>query len=269
MNVDNVKQEAVPIPDAASRALPILKHCFGDALCAVYLHGSAVTGGLRPSSDVDLLVVIDQPTTLAIRALLVAELPRISGRHPAKPEGPRPIELIVFQRTELLSAAYPTRSEFLYGEWLRDEYEAGAVPNPVSDPDFTLLLAQARAAATALIGPAPSELLPVISDADIRRAIGGALPGLLGNLQGDERNVLLTLARMLQTLTTREFVPKDVAAEWAMPRLPAETASLLALARDAYLGTATDDWRPRQRAVEHAANDLSARLTARLSAPSP
>ena len=254
------------IPDAASRALPILRRCLGDSLCAVYLHGSAVTGGLRPRSDVDLLVVIDQPTTPAIRARLVAELLRVSGRHPAKPEGPRPLELIVFQRTEL-SPAYPARSEFLYGEWLRDECEAGAVPNPVSDPDFTLLLAQARAAATALIGPPPAELLPIISDADIRRAVREALPGLLGNLQGDERNVLLTLARMFRTLTTGEFVPKDVAAEWAMPRLPAATASLLALARAAYLGMATDDWQPRQQDVKKAANDLSERLTMMLSVP--
>ena len=70
-------------------------------------------------------------------------------------------------------------------------------------------------------------------------------------------------------MSTREFVPKDVAAEWAMPRLPAETASLLALARDAYLGIRTDDWQPRQREVGYAANDLSERLTAMLSAPSP
>ena len=96
------------------------------------------------------------------------------------------------------------------------------------------------------------------------RAIGDALPELLGNLEGDERNVLLTLVRMWHTLATGEFVPKDVAAEWATCRLPAERAALVALARDAYLGTRADNWQPRQREARLVANDLAERVAAML-----
>ena len=78
-----------------------------------------------------------------------------------------------------------------------------------------------------MIGPDPVKLLPVIPESDISRAIGDALPALLGTLEGDERNVLLTLTRMWRTLVTAEFVPKDVAAEWAMPRLDADAAALI------------------------------------------
>lgn len=261
---ETVKRHLIAIPQEASQALPALKHCLGASLVAVYLHGSAVAGGLRPSSDVDLLVVVDRPMTPEIRGHLVTELLRVSGRHPAKPDDPRPLEVIIFQRTDLISSPYPARSEFVYGEWLRGVFEAGAVPEPSSDPDFTLVLAQARQNATTLIGPPPTELLPIISDADVRRAIGDALPGLLGNLAGDERNVLLTLARIWHTLATGEFVPKHVAAEWAIPRLPAGAAALVALAKDAYLGTKTDDWRSRQREARGVANELTERVTAML-----
>jgi hypothetical protein len=99
------------IPGEASQALLIVQRCLGDSLLAVYLHGSAVAGGLRPGSDVDLLVVTNQPTTPKVRECLVAELRKISGRHPAGPSGPRPLELIVFQHADLMASVYPVRSE--------------------------------------------------------------------------------------------------------------------------------------------------------------
>lgn len=249
------------VPDQASTALPILAQCLGESLVAVYLHGSAVSGGLHPSSDVDLLAVVDTPTTFETRQRLVAALMPISSKHPAKRGGPRCLEVMVFEKSALASTERPFRSEFVYGEWLRDGFEAGVVPEPVADPDFTLVLAQARPAAIALLGPAASELLPVITDAEVRHAILGALPALMGNLRGDERNVLLTLARMWRTLAVGDFVPKDVAAHWAIPRLPADAAAPLALARAAYLGTETDDWAPLQRESQRAADLMAERLT--------
>lgn len=243
--------------------LPIAQRSFGNALVAIYLHGSAVAGGLRPDSDVDLLVIIDQSMTQAARERLIVELMGISGR-PADRNGPRPIELIVFLRADLTSSIYPARSELVYGEWLRGAFEAGEVPGPVPDPEFTLLLAQARQEARALFGPDAVSLLPIIPDSDIRHAIGDSLPGLLDRLAGDERNVLLTLARMWRTLTTGEFVPKDIAAEWAAPRLGADAAALVADAREAYLGGRTDDWRARQGDVRRVAAELRDRVAAML-----
>ena len=252
------------IPIEALQALRAVESHFGDTLSAVYLYGSAVVGGLRPNSDIDILVIVDRPTTQTAREALVAELMEVSGRYPVEPGAAHPLELIVFLRSDLADIGYPARSEFVYGEWLRKAFEAGEVPEPASNPDFTLLLAQARRQAKSLIGPDPAELLPIISATDIRRAIGDSVPALLDTLKGDERNVLLTLVRMWQTLTTGEFVAKDVAAEWAIPRLPVETARLVAYAKDAYLGIGKDDWQARQRETEGAAHDLSERVAALL-----
>jgi predicted nucleotidyltransferase len=207
-----MRDEAPKTPAAGLAALKIVKDRFDGSLLAVYLHGSAVSGGLRPQSDVDLLVVTERPMTDAMRASLLAALMRTSGRHPASLDGPRCIELMVFLKSHLSASAYPARSAFIYGEWLRDAFGAGDVPRPVSDPEFTLVLAQARQEARALVGPAAAELLPPIPDDHVRQAMRDVLPSLLANLTGDEGNVLLTLARMSRTATTGEFVTKDAAA---------------------------------------------------------
>ncbi|MDF2096834.1 aminoglycoside adenylyltransferase family protein [Aquibaculum arenosum] len=252
------------MPAEARQALAQAQGAFGPALMAMYLHGSAVAGGLRPQSDVDLLAVVDQPVTQAKRESLVASLMHISGRHPAAPNGPRPLELLVFHHDTLRSEAYPPRAELVYGEWLRTAFEAGARPKAVVDPEFTLLLAQARREARALLGPDPAELLPCIPEAEIRRAIGETLPALLDALAGDERNVLLTLARMWRTVETGDFVPKDVAADWAIARLPTTAAELLVYARAGYLGERKDEWSSRQKEVQSLANHFCARITQNL-----
>lgn len=50
----------------------------GDVL-GVYAHGSATLGGLRPYSDLDLLVVLGRPTTYGQRERLTGELLGVSG----------------------------------------------------------------------------------------------------------------------------------------------------------------------------------------------
>ncbi|MDC9598441.1 aminoglycoside adenylyltransferase family protein [Xenorhabdus anantnagensis] len=246
----------VTIPSEADKALLIVQKRLAESLIAVYLHGSAVVGGLRPLSDVDLLVVIDQPMTSEVRESLAADLMMISGRYPFDPDGRRPVELIVFLRADLTASLYPAQSEFIYGEWLRHEYEMGEIPKPVCDPELTLVLAQSRQEAIPLVGSNAISLLPAIPRSDIRRAIKDALPNLIETLQGDERNVLLTLARMWRTLVTGEFVSKDVAADWAAARLPAIQAAVLANVRETYLRGGEEDWQNRQQELQITVNSL-------------
>ena len=179
---------------------------------------------------------------------LAADAMEISGRYPFVSEEQRPLELIIFVKSDLSPPSYPARCDFIYGEWLRSAYETGEILSPVRDPELTLVLAQARQEAKTLFGPEPDKLLPTIPQADIRRAIGGCLPALAESFAGDERNVLLTLARMWRTLVSGEFVPKDVAAAWAESRLTEKHAAVLADARRAYLGLCEDTWNQRQEA---------------------
>jgi streptomycin 3"-adenylyltransferase len=236
----NARSDKLIIPPEATRALPFLRDRFGPSLAAVYLHGSAVAGGLRKRSDIDLLAVVGSALSASERTGLSADLMSVSGLYPSDPMGRRPLEVIIFQLADLQPLPYPARTEFVYGEWLRQSLESGAVPHADVSPEYTLLLAQAREEAVALFGPDLSDFVSNIPSSTISRAIGDLLPELVGSIEGDERNVLLTLARMWTTIATRRFVTKDAAADWAMPQLSEQAATTLALARDAYLGRGDD-----------------------------
>lgn len=246
------------------KASTTLHSILGDSLLAVYLYGSAVSGGLRPQSDIDLLAVVEEGLTEGQRDDLLTALLRLSGRHPAAPEGPRSLEVMVFRQPDLTAAACPARAEFVYGEWLRDAFEAGDKPMPAHHPEHTLILAQARREAMSLIGPSVDNLLPEVPLNYVRQAICDALPALMVGLRGDERNVLLTLARMWRTVRTGDFVAKDAAAVWAIPQVHARDASTLDYARRAYLGEIADDWSDRNDAAERLAGHLRDHVTGSL-----
>lgn len=252
------------IPPEAADALSILAHRLGPALKAAYLHGSFVGHGLRKRSDVDLFAVIEGPLPVSVRAPLSADLMAVSGLYPTDPLARRPLEVIIFQLADLKPLPFPARAEFVYGEWLREAFASGSVPQAETSPEFTLLLAQARREAIPIMGPSLADLVADIPVNAIRRAIGDLLPGLIASLVGDERNVLLTLARMWITVATGQFVSKDIAANWAGPQLSDHAAATLSVARDAYLGDGEDNLHLRRMEVSAAAEELRGHILAAL-----
>lgn len=248
------------IPREATDALPLLTGRLGSSARAIYLHGSAVAGGLRKRSDVDLLVIVEESLSATTRARLPADLMAISGLYPFDPAGRRPLEVIIFRSIDLQPMPYPMRAEFVYGEWLRGALEEGLVPQAEANPEYTLLLAQARREAVPLMGPDIIRLVPEIPANMIPRAIHDLLPSLLETVDGDARNVLLTLARMWGTLVTGEFVAKDAAADWAGPQLSDRGAATLSRARDAYLGQEEDGPQFRRADIAQAVEEMRAQI---------
>ena len=238
----------IRVPDEAFAALRAVETVLGGPVLGAVLSGSTVDGGLRPLSDVDLLVVVEGAPDDTARRRLAAALMDVSGRYGGG--GPvRPLDVTLVRHADVVPWRYPPTRAFAYGEWLRAAYEAGAGPAPGPHPDVAIALAQARAIGVALRGPAVHDLLDPVPEADLRRALRDVLPALLGELRGDERNVLLTLARMWRTAATGEFVPKDAAAVWAAARLPSGQGAWLELAGRGYVGACADDWRGREAVV--------------------
>lgn len=119
----------------------------------------------------------------------------------------RPFEVtVVFNAA---AAVFPSVCEYMYGEWLRGTLESGKIPGAYVDPDLALLLWQAQTYGEPLYGGALCTWIEPVSPEMVRRAIAGALPALLQNPAGDERNVLLTLARKWFTLETGRIAAKD------------------------------------------------------------
>jgi streptomycin 3"-adenylyltransferase len=238
----------------------------GDFL-GFYAFGSLVSTGLRPDSDVDLLLLTQRALTDAERVGLVTVLLELSGwkgHAETFPEAAdrRPIELtsLVIDECENWRAA-PLR-DFQYGEWLRRELISGRVPSPVNDPDVLPLMATAQQANTAIRGPALETLVPPVPSRLLHQALVATVPDLVDGLRGDERNVLLTLSRIIVTLETGQIVSKDAAAQHVAASLDTPERRLLERARAGYLGAVSDDWRQ----LTHETAALAAALTARIQA---
>ncbi len=222
-----------------------------------YLHGSAVLGKLRPRSDIDVLVVARHRITDAQRRVLVDGLLTISGSG-ASPSS-RPVELTIVVQSDVRPWRYPPRSDFQYGEWLRDDYERGILP--AEDPestDLAPLLTMVLLGKRPLLGPPPAQVFDPVPHDDLIRAIVSAVPDLLAELDRDTRNVILTLARIWTTVATGSIRSKDAAADWALARLPEKHRPPLARARAVYLGHEEERWEDLAPRIRPLADHVSA-----------
>jgi predicted nucleotidyltransferase len=228
--------------DQLTKVVALTSEVLRGGLLGVYLHGSAVFGGLMPRSDLDVLAVTNRLTTPEERRALIERLLPISGR--GDPSGQsRSVELTMVVGADVRPWRYPPRLEFMYGDWWRADFEAGNLaPWASPNPDLAITLSQVLAADRPLFGPPPGELLDPVPNADLRRAMVDGIPSLLADLRGDEANVILTLARIGVTLETGVIVPKDVAADRMAPGLGSDLRPVVERARAIYLGEADDRW---------------------------
>ena len=218
-------------------AAAVVRDVLGDDALATYLLGSAAAGQLRPTSDVDLLVVSRRPTSPEEKRRLVDGFTRISAGA-NRPATWRPLDVTVVVASKIRPWRDHPRIDFQYGEWLRANFEAGDVePSATSNPDLAVRLTAVRQGARPVFGPAPRELIDPVPSAQLIEAVQAGIEPLLDDLESDTRNVLLTLARIWITTATGRIVSKDEAAEWAMQRLPEDHRSMLARARDEYLSS--------------------------------
>ena len=246
----------------------LLGRILDDGLLGAYLHGSAVIGGLKPTSDIDVLAVARRSLTTAQRRSLVRGVMALSGRRAVG--GPaRPVELVVVVASDVRPWRYPPVCDFLYGEWLRAGFMAGHVPEREQSPDLAPLLAMVLLGNRALAGPPPAALLDPVPSVDLRRAIVEGVPGLLEELDTDTRNVILTLARIWTTLETGAIRSKDAAADWALGRLPAAHRPVLARARAIYLGDAEESFAGLEDRIRPHADHVVTQIARARSAPDP
>jgi predicted nucleotidyltransferase len=225
------------------RVTTVVRQVLGPNAVGAYLFGSAVLGGLRSQSDLDVLVVAKRRTMRKEKQRLAVRLLALSGR--STPQGPwRRIELTIVVQSEITPWRYPPSFDFQYGDWLRAEFERGNVePHPTTtNPDLAVLITMVLLGNTPVLGPPPDQLFDCVPHDDLVRAIVGGIDALLGDLDEDTRNVLLTLARIWSTVATGAIRSKDAAADWALTRLPREHRAVLARARAIYLDAEEERW---------------------------
>jgi len=225
------------------RVLRLLREVFGRDVLGAYEHGSAVLGGVQPTSDIDILVITKRPASLLEKRQLVEGLMTISAPWP--PPGPETcVEVTVVAQPQVRPWRYPPSFDLQYGEWLRKRFENGddSALQATVNPDLTTLLTVVLLGDQPLFGPPPGELLdPVLMD-DCVEAMVSDIDVFMNGFEGDTRNLLLTLARIWQTVVTGIIDRKDRAALWAQERLPSDYQQLMERAREMYLGLQPDKW---------------------------
>src|SRR6185503_9158955 len=150
----------------AGEVVQICRDVLGGSLIGAYLHGSAVLGGLTPTSDLDVLAVIDRPTTAEERRSIVDRLLEISGAR-AKRGPARPVELTVVQQSQVRPWKPSPIVELVYGEWLRDTFSRGEIPEAGPMPDLAPEIVLALKGNRALAGPPPAEVLDPVPLPDL------------------------------------------------------------------------------------------------------
>jgi len=238
------KTEAVPaeVGEQLAKTRAVLERHLGPTLHAIHLFGSAVEGGLKPFSDVDLMVTVSAPPAASVRRSLMTDLLSVSA--PPDAAGPlRPLEVTVLVHDDVVPWRYPALRQLQFGEWLREDLLAGMVEPAMPDHDLAIMLTKVRQHSVNLMGPPAAALFDEVPQADLSRALLDTVAQWNDgpDWAGDERNVVLALARIWFSAVTGGIAAKEVAAAWALERLPEGHRPVLAKARSAYLGGVRDD----------------------------
>lgn len=245
LNLNDVEQQQI------EKTQTLIAQSLGNNVLAVYLYGSVVEEGLQPYSDIDFWVVIKQALTLNERASLMKGLLEISA-YPRSSKIYRALEVTIVIYSEIIPWNFPPKRELQFGEWLRDEMIAGQYGQSEYDADLVILLTKVRNTGVALIGESAQNLLPIIPIEDLFRTLEETLQIWQEpkDLIGDERNIILTLARILFSRESGQIIGKSQAVQWLLPQLSGTNAEILQLAHNEYLGLDTVDWSTKFEEVE-------------------
>jgi streptomycin 3"-adenylyltransferase len=228
-------------PQVAAAQSLIERH-LGTDLVAIHLFGSAVDGGLQPHSDIDLLVTVTRPPDEATLRALAVELLAISAPPGASPSL-RALEVTVLALEHIAPWRHPARRELQFGEWLRADLEAGVVEPPMMDPDLAILLTKARGHNIAVVGQQADQVFEAVPPADLRRALLDTVAqwNTPEDWAGEEKHIILALARIWYTAISGGIASKAQAATWLLERIDPPYREILDKARRIYLGQEDDD----------------------------
>ena len=194
----------------------------GDALVALYAHGSLVTGSFDVNvSDFDLVAVLKRRPAMGLANRLEQMHRQLDKDHP---EWKGRIEVIYVSASDLahfrsrrakiavISPGEPFHIVEAGHEWILSWYSL-------------------QEDGLALTGPPAATLIPTISFTEYLDAIRTHMQGFLGRIEarmtnGSQAYVVLTMCRGLYTCTLRSQPSKTQAADWMQSEFP-EWSSLV------------------------------------------
>ena len=104
-------------PQQVNQVISIAETILQGQILGIYLYGSATMNGLRPDSDIDILIITKQELSNSIRADLTKQLLKISGSVGCIEK--RPLEVTIINQSDIVPLQFPPKCQYMYGEWLR------------------------------------------------------------------------------------------------------------------------------------------------------
>lgn len=219
------------------KACDLIVEYLAESVMAIHLYGSALDGGLKPYSDLDLFVTVRTPVDNAARKRLMHDLLYCSAM-PGTSANLRALEVTVVNYKDIVPWRYPARRELQFGEWLRSDILNNVFEPPMVDIDLTILLRKLALSSIPIVGKPVVDLFDPIPDHDFKYALYNTLSLWCceSDWLGDERNIILTIARIWYSVSTGNIASKEDAANWLLNKIPDVYQSLIVEAKYSYLG---------------------------------
>lgn len=186
-----------------------------DKVVGIYIHGSFVQSKLRPNSDLDYLIIINDDLSDFEEGEIVKFLMENSKRIGSQ-ENKRYLEVTIIKEDTIRNINFPLAYELQYGEWNRAEYEKGNTIGRVIDNDIYIMLAQAKEHNINKYGKDFSIIFDRYSNDIVIKIMNEFVREIIDNINEDPTNGLLALCRMVYTKQCERFTSKDKAADYVI-----------------------------------------------------
>ncbi len=224
------KQMDTVIDSFVKRSQEILK----DNLVGIYLHGSAVMGCYNPDkSDLDLIVVVNDPMTEAVKRSFMDMVVELNSKGPSKG-----IEMSIVKKSVCKPFVYPTPFELHFSvahiDWYRKDLDNYISKMKGEDKDlaahFTIITHRGKC----LYGASIKDTFADVPTQDYIDSIWNDIADAEEEIIDNPMYLILNLARVHAYLKDGLVLSKKEGGEWALKNVPERYHSLIQEAMNEY-----------------------------------
>lgn len=212
----------------------------GRHLTGIYLHGSIAFGCFSwDRSDIDFIVVVDEPLAESTKLGLLAVLEDLRGQAP-----PRGFEMSVVLKEHCCPFAYPTPYELHFSNGWLDRYLADprslCDASRKTDIDLAAHFTVIHQVGIPLCGRPVADVFGPVSYHDYLDSILTDVAQARQDVLANPVYVILNLCRVLAYARDRQVLSKVQGGQWGMVHLPEPGRSIVRKALAAYSGEKAD-----------------------------
>ena len=212
----------------------------GSHLTGIYVHGSIAFGCFSwARSDIDFIVVVDEPLAEATKLHLLAVLEDLHDQAP-----PKGFEMSVVLEEHCRLFAYPTPYELHFSNGWRDPYLADprslCDTNRKTDIDLAAHFTVINKVGIPLYGRPVAKVFGPVPHQDYLDSILADVAQARQDVLANPVYVILNLCRVLAYVKDRQVLSKAQGGHWGMTHLSEPGRSIVRQALAAYSGEPAD-----------------------------